>query len=276
MRVYRHTDAQAFLECSRSWLLQAEPENNLMLGIARRSADGRLGFDSEEYWATIHDGPEIVGTSFRTPPYHLAVSGLPPSAIALLANDVGEVYSDLSGVVGPATVAEPFARYWTEHRGGVWRTKFRQRIHALRSVGTIENLANGSLRQMEGSDETLILEWMNGFMRDTGVTGSAERFARPLLEQRMFFLWEDVEPRCVVGIGRDTPNGACITAVYTPTQFRRKGYATASVAALSHAILASGREFCCLYTDLDNPTSNAIYRRIGYTPVRDDLELVFE
>jgi predicted GNAT family acetyltransferase len=33
--------------------------------------------------------------------------------------------------------------------------------------------------------------------------------------------------------------------------------------------LAEGRRFCVLFTDLANPTSNAIYARIGYRPLAD-------
>jgi hypothetical protein len=57
--------------------------------------------------------------------------------------------------------------------------------------------------------------------------------------------------------------------VYTPKELRGRGYATSVVAAASRAILAEGRRFCCLITDLANPTSNGIYARIGYVPVSD-------
>lgn len=276
MRVQRHEGAREFLQASLSWLVDAEPENNLVLGVARRSDEGQLAPGSDEYWATVYDADEVVGVAFRTPPHHLVVSRMPSLAIATLAKDVGDVSSSLSGVVGPVGVAELFADRWTKQHGGTWRTKFRQRIHVLRSVAAIENVPAGHLRQMEDSDEGLIRDWLNGFVRDTGVTVLEERILRPLLERRTFFLWEDGTPRCMVGRGRDTPNGACVTAVYTPPTNRGKGYATASVAALSKMILASGRRFCCLYTDLNNPTSNSIYRKIGYEPVRDDLELVFD
>ncbi len=66
-----------------------------------------------------------------------------------------------------------------------------------------------------------------------------------------------------------TPNGLRINYVYTPPELRGRGYATACVAALSRALLEAGNRYCCLYTDLANPTSNAIYRRIGYRPVCD-------
>ena len=36
-----------------------------------------------------------------------------------------------------------------------------------------------------------------------------------------------------------------------------------------------GRDFCFLFTDVSNPTSNSIYRRIGYEPVAEVVELRF-
>jgi len=38
---------------------------------------------------------------------------------------------------------------------------------------------------------------------------------------------------------------------------------------LTEQLLAEGRRYCFLMTDLANPTSNAIYARIGYRPVCD-------
>ena len=54
-----------------------------------------------------------------------------------------------------------------------------------------------------------------------------------------------------------------------------RGYGTAVTAAVSKLLLERGRRFCFLYTDLANPTSNAIYLRIGYEPVCDSRELAF-
>jgi predicted GNAT family acetyltransferase len=72
------------------------------------------------------------------------------------------------------------------------------------------------------------------------------------------------------------PNGVRITLVYTPPSFRGRGYASACVAALSASLLASGRKFCFLFTDLANPTSNSIYQKLGYRPVCDMREYCFE
>ncbi len=40
--------------------------------------------------------------------------------------------------------------------------------------------------------------------------------------------------------------------------------------------LREGRRFCCLHADLANPTSNTIYRKIGFVPVADFQEYTFE
>jgi len=85
------------------------------------------------------------------------------------------------------------------------------------------------------------------------------------------FLWCDPEPRTMAGSARPTKRAVAVNAVYTPPEWRRRGYASACVAELSRLLLRRGFEFCVLYTDLENPTSNAIYTRIGYRPVRDFL-----
>ena len=58
--------------------------------------------------------------------------------------------------------------------------------------------------------------------------------------------------------------------VYTPPERRGAGYATACVEHMSRELADRGLR-CVLYTDLRNPTSNAIYRRIGYEAVAEVL-----
>jgi predicted GNAT family acetyltransferase len=63
--------------------------------------------------------------------------------------------------------------------------------------------------------------------------------------------------------------------VYTPPERRGRGYASAVVAAMSRAVLGAGNR-CILYADLDNPTSNAIYRALGYSAVAEALRYGFD
>jgi predicted GNAT family acetyltransferase len=64
--------------------------------------------------------------------------------------------------------------------------------------------------------------------------------------------------------------------VYTPPELRGRGYAGAATAAVSRAALEDGVAGVLLFTDLANPTSNALYQRLGYRPVEDRVILTFK
>ena len=91
------------------------------------------------------------------------------------------------------------------------------------------------------------------------------------------WFWEDGgRPVSISGYGGATPNGMRIGPVYTPPELRGRGYATTLVAEQSRWLLGTGRSLCFLYTDLDNPTSNALYRRIGYRMIAEAGEVRFD
>ena len=91
-----------------------------------------------------------------------------------------------------------------------------------------------------------------------------------------YWLWRvDGEPVSLSGHGNPTGTGIRIGPVYTPPEHRRQGYASALVAAQSEWLLSNGYRFCFLYTDLANPTSNAIYERIGYRQVAESVAYKF-
>lgn len=60
-----------------------------------------------------------------------------------------------------------------------------------------------------------------------------------------------------------------VAPVYTPPALRGRGYAAAVTAEVSRAARAEGAEEVLLFTDLSNPTSNALYHRLGYRSVRE-------
>ena len=85
----------------------------------------------------------------------------------------------------------------------------------------------------------------------------------------------DDEIVSLTGHAGRTPSGSRIGPVYTPPEHRGRGYATALVHAQTSWLLADAVDVCFLYTDLANPTSNAVYRRIGYRKVGEATEFAF-
>jgi predicted GNAT family acetyltransferase len=150
------------------------------------------------------------------------------------------------------------------------------RIHELTRVSFAGQLAPGSLRKATEADLPLAREWVDAFVRDVGLAVAVPDMAQRLVARGLLFFWMDAgRESAMASSSRETRFGCAINMVYTPPQFRRSGYATAAVATLSDTLLKGGRRFCCLYTDLANPTSNSIYAKIGYRPIRDDVEIDF-
>jgi len=275
MNICRHSTAGAFLRKAQAWLQLAEAENNLVLGVARRSRRNPAADTADSYWATIEIDGAVRGAAFRTYPHNLGLTRLPAKAVPLLAADVRQRYSSIPGVSGPLMDATRFADTWCTQSGKCRIELLNLRIHILVEVAVLTNPPSGCLRPGTDADLMLATEWMSRFSDDAHATHIAPELGEQLLRARQLFFWDDGGPRSMAGTSRDTPNGACISAVYTPPEYRGLGYATAAVAALSQALLDSGKKFCCLYTDLANPTSNSIYRRIGYLPIQDAIDIKF-
>jgi RimJ/RimL family protein N-acetyltransferase len=270
VKVRRFSNARAFLDRAEAWLICGEAEHNLLLGIAHQMLRENHPYEDPIYLATVEEAGEVVGCAWRTPPLKLGLTRLPMASLPLLVRDVAAIYTSLPSVLGPEAEASQFAERWTRQIGGHWNIGMRQRIHVLDRVVAPTDAARGTLRRAELSEVALAAEWGAGFSRDVGIADADPRaYAERVIRSGSLYVWEDDRPRSMaVAIGA-TPNGIRIGYVYTPPSFRGRGYATAAVASLSQRMLDSGHRFCFLYTDTANPTSNALYARIGYRPVCD-------
>ena len=129
--------------------------------------------------------------------------------------------------------------------------------------------APGRLRPARESEAGTLTPWVGDMLSLIGDSREAADLTRERIRGGNLFVWEDGGPVSMAGWTGKTPNGVRVNFVYTPAPRRGRGYATAAVAALSQHLLDQGNRYVCLYTDLANPTSNAIYHRIGYRPIRD-------
>ena len=150
-----------------------------------------------------------------------------------------------------------------------WRCS---RAWVLEKVRPIASAA-GRLRPAMPEENDLVQAWARAFHAEAVPHSPVP--TRPV-ELTGFHFWEvDGVPVTSVCALPSTPRGAVINAVYTPPALRRRGYATAAVAASSSLMLGQGRQYCFLFTDLANPTSNSIYQHIGYRFVGEFRQIGF-
>jgi hypothetical protein len=184
------------------------------------------------------------------------------------------------GVQGDSATAAAFARQWTALHDMKTRAGKGLGIYVLDRVIPPPGVS-GTFRLATNDDLDLLLAWGEAFLHDIGEPprndDARDKLLEAIAQQRRFFWCDPAErPVCSVGVAGPTPNGIRVNVVYTPPQHRRRGYASAAAAAASQRMLDRGRKFCFLYTDLANPTSNKIYRAIGYKHVCDQTQVFFE
>ena len=279
------------MERAESWLLAREAEHNLHLSLAyaraataattatadsSAMADATATGDADAFFGTVEQDSVVVGCVIRTPPHKLLITAIPSEASRAIVEAIAEVYDQIPAVLGPADSAVAVASAWVGHKGGGWETGMQQRIYRLDEVVPARRVP-GAMRPATTDDLESLTEWGIGFTRDVGHTFllGPEQVSR-MIERQELHIWQDERPVSMAVAQGETPNGCRVGYVYTPQEHRGHGYASALVAELSQRMLDSGLSFCVLYTDLSNPTSNAIYQRIGYEAICDvrDIDIV--
>lgn len=281
LKVYKQP--RDFMAAVQDAFERNEVANNLTLGTGLRLIKDPSAFGAPPFLAAAWREDTPLLAAVMTPPYPLQVCDLADGwqdAVPDLARELRRSGMPVSGVFASEPAARAFADVWCAMNGCAHRVAKRARVHQLTTV-THPAYGPGVFRAANEHDLPLLTEWIRAFQAE------ADRFspndeptvrkrAREAIEEGRACFWEDGQRVSMALRVRATRHAECIGGVYTPHEFRKRGYASCCVARLSQHILDSGKQFSCLYTDLANPTSNKVYAALGYTPVRDLLMLIFE
>jgi predicted GNAT family acetyltransferase len=124
------------------------------------------------------------------------------------------------------------------------------------------------MRSATEADRALLVDWFAAF--DAEAVGDGADAAAAVdrhFRAGTIRLYEDDDHVVSMLVSMPvTPRAVRIGGVYTPPDLRGRGYASRLVADATREALAGGSEYVCLLTDVSNPTSNAIYRSLGYAP----------
>lgn len=272
----RYPTAQAFLDAVAPALARREDEHNLLWGIAQgRLAEERAGFGDDPillaHLGPAHDPEALL---VMTPPYGVVYAPLRDEVASVSDRAVAAMRAvdlPVAGVIAPAEAAEAFRVRWREQTGDEVRSTVRERLHRADEVASVP-IRPGRLLVAGPEHFAQLVDWATTFHAEAVPDDPTEDVARAVglrIEQGDLFVWEENgKPLGMAGRARRSPNGICVNYVYTPPVHRGVGVATSLVAELTRRLLQEV-DFCVLFTDLANPTSNALYRRIGYRPVRD-------
>ena len=229
----------------------------------------------EHHWWFVEEQSSTVGLGFHTPPHPLSLALEPGRWIDELARHLHETGHRVAEVSGLRPRTEAFVRAWTPLTG-----TSTELVYGLRMLECVSLRAPvdvpGSARPVREDEFDVYFAWVRAFMTELSLpdhdpVGST----RASLEHAQWWLDADGQ-RVSVASGRPPARGVSrVGPVYTPPEHRRRGYAGAVTAAVTAAFFAHGAQRVILYTDAANPTSNAVYERIGYVHLAEGLHLRF-
>ncbi|GAB2509787.1 GNAT family N-acetyltransferase [Nocardia heshunensis] len=272
MRVEITRDAGDFQRRVSGFLDRDPLRHTLICTIVDNEMTGLVVPVEPSVFASVHSD-DVVGVALQTAGRGVLLGEVPDAAIPELVKRFAEVLPEVPDVIGVETGAAEFARRWSELRGASYRAGRHERLYRL-GIPRVPD-APGRPRTATADDVEVCGKWITAMDGEVGIYLSlSESALRARLATGRWWLWED-GGRPVSLTAHQVPirGWARIGPVYTPPETRGHGYASALVAHVAGTLRAAGQEVC-LFTDLANPTSNKIYRAIGFEGVLDQAQYV--
>ncbi|WP_433478529.1 GNAT family N-acetyltransferase [Spirillospora sp. CA-142024] len=270
-------DLEEFLARADGFLRGDPVANTVTLTVteAMRAQGSGLYRNALFGWWTA--GGDVQATCMWTGRYPVLLSAMPEPAAPELADALAGRDADVPAVNATPTAASGFAEAWERLTGTPGRVIMRQRLHRLARLEMPDPPPQGAARVAGAGDRELVHDWFAAFHRDAGGHGDPNpAVVDGRLGEGGITLWEaGGRPVAMAGRTPAVAGAARVAPVYTPSEHRRRGYGAAVTAAVTQGALDKGAADVVLFTDLANPTSNGVYRRLGYRPVEDRVVLAF-
>ena len=251
--------------------------NTILLNVAETlRARGLAAFGPDRplfgWWQP--PGERAVGAAFlHTPPWPVVLTSMTAGTAAELAHELASRGRAVSGVNGDQAEAAAFGAAWHELTGDAVEESMRSRLYQLGELRPPDPFPPGQARVAGPADRDLLIGWTQAFRDEAG---AAPADVDDQLSYRGYTLWErDGQPVSLAALTRQVAGQVRVGTVYTPPGHRGRGYGGAVTWTVSQAARDAGAGQVLLFTDLANPTSNALYQRLGYQPVADRLVLAF-
>jgi GNAT superfamily N-acetyltransferase len=267
-------DLESFMTAAEGYLRSRPVEHTTLLtliGTLRRRGLSAYGREAPVFGAWRDPGGVVAGVLLQTPPHPVLFGEVPLPTAA----EAAEVFAgrSLPGVNLPASQIDHFVVPWLTRTGTTADIYMRSRLYRL---STLES-PDGSTRPGEAADRSLLLRWVRDFLADIG---ESVQDVEAVVDEAL------ADGTVTLGLAAGTPVSMVmrtvptagvvrIRYVFTPADLRGRGYGGAATAAACVAAQEDGASEVVLFTDLDNPTSNGLYQRLGFRPVQDRTVVTF-
>ncbi|MGI5227385.1 GNAT family N-acetyltransferase [Actinoallomurus sp. CA-142502] len=251
--------------------------NTLLTDIERLRTRAANGHSTEStLFGRLESEGKVRAIFYRTPRDRLTLTPLSTEQAGTLAAHLVGLGHSPSGVIADHDTATAFAEAWRQHTGAAPVPFWRAHLYHLGALTPPQPRPEGRGRVEGKQDHERVVRWCREFCANVGESVSidaidAGSWADTRFADKHFTFWETPDGTLVSMAGSTSMVAGMVRVdpVFTPAPFRSRGYAGAVTVEVSRAALTAGATDVVLFADPTNPTSNALYQRIGYVHVTD-------
>lgn len=237
---------------------------------AGRDAEGVCVF------GRLRSAGAVRAVFYLTPRGRLGLTPLSAERADRLAVILADLGHSPANVIADHDTATAFAEAWHRHTAAAPTPFWRTHLYRLGTLTPPRPQPEGRGHVAGEKDLDRVVRWCREFSVTVGETASVEAidagaWADSRFGDRHFTFWETPDGTPVSMAAATSMIGGMVRVdpVYTPVHVRGRGYAGAVTTDISRAALAAGATDVVLFTDPANPTSNALYQRLGYVRIAD-------
>ena len=273
-RTVRHSTGADFLVACAEWLSQKEDVHNGLLSLAHALNAQKHIHNPPFIFAHVENENGIDGCAIFAEPDGLTLSEMADTTADVLFTSLKTDIGKPTRVFGPLGPTVRIAHHFAEY------LKLAPMLHSKWHVQRLDTLvhqdprASGTVTIGKPSDGDLVRKWGKLYDLEKPANVDIEKFLIRKLYDGLLYFWFDRQPTSVLTLSGTDCAGTRISSVYTPAECRGKGYASALVHEISARLLASGKAFVTLSTEVDDPAER-IYKNLGYYVVGQRVSFVF-
>lgn len=279
MLVKEYYNARTFLEDYEKVMLEREALSQLLLYSAYHNIRSEVT-EQAVFGAVMEEQNEVL-LFCNVVPHDLIIYALGQEyhtlAAAALADFMAESHYTVHGIIAIQDICQSFMERYKKHKNCSFAEKLGMDIMEIREVNDIKPV-EGVNRLATPEDAKLVAEWMIEFQMEALTSemdyeAALNKAEKQIEEGKIHFFEDSLQKIVSMAIAaRKLARGITITYIYTPEEFRGKGYAAANIYYLSKELIEQGNEFCSLFVDKRNPLSSRAYEKVGYKVVGDCYE----
>lgn len=264
-----------FAAVARDYLTVEPERNTLAITVLDTVISGRFR-DPPPTFGWRRRASSVDGAFLMTPPHELIVVASPEVAASLGRRLRSDRFA-VPGVNAEPDVAWAFCSTYLDESTGHAELQTHMLLYRLEELTEPPFRPKGVARAAKGGEFDLCLRWFTEMRAEAGgPVGDQRDLVRVRISGGLVWLWEsDDEVVSLASRAPDAAGVARIGPVYTPPRWRGRGFGSAVTHACAADALEQGASAVVLFTDLANPTSNAIYQAIGFRAIGERVVIGF-